>query len=57
MFAKTRITMTGEFPAQRVSNAEKCFHLMTSSWQIIAVKTSYKLNEVSSAPKVQSAPL
>ena len=24
---------TGEFPAQRASNAEKCFHLMTSSWQ------------------------
>ena len=24
--------LTGEFPAQRTSNAEKCFHLMTSSW-------------------------
>ena len=24
--------VTGEFPAQRASNAEKCFHLMTSSW-------------------------
>ena len=24
--------MTGEFPAQRASNAEKCFHLMTSSF-------------------------
>ena len=23
--------VTGEFPAQRVSNAEKCFHLVTSS--------------------------
>ena len=23
--------VTGEFPAQRASNAEKCFHLMTSS--------------------------
>ena len=22
----------GEFPAQRASNAEKCFHLMTPSW-------------------------
>ena len=26
--------MTGEFPAQRASHAEKCFHLMTSSWQV-----------------------
>ena len=24
--------VTGEFPAQRASNAEKSFHLMTSSW-------------------------
>ena len=24
--------VTGEFPTQRSSNAEKCFHLMTSSW-------------------------
>ena len=27
--------VTGEFPAQRASNAEKCFHLMTSSCNII----------------------
>ena len=25
------LPVTGEFPAQRASNAEKCFHLMTSS--------------------------
>ena len=24
--------VTGEFPAQKASNAKKCFHLMTSSW-------------------------
>ena len=24
--------MTGEFPAQRASNVETCFHLRTSSW-------------------------
>ena len=26
-------TGTGEFPAQKASYAEKCFHLMTSSWE------------------------
>ena len=26
------LPVTGEFPAQRANNAEKCFHLMTSSW-------------------------
>ena len=25
---------TSEFPAQRASYAEKCFHLMTSSWRV-----------------------
>ena len=24
--------VTGEFPAQRASSAEKCFHLITTSW-------------------------
>ena len=28
-------TMTSEFPAQRASNAEKCFHLITSSWSMV----------------------
>ena len=28
-------TGTGEFPAQRASNAAKCFHLMTSSWNAV----------------------
>ena len=27
--------VTGEFPAQRASNAEKCFHLMTSSCVVV----------------------
>ena len=28
--------LTGELPAQRASNAEKCFHFMTSSWDVAA---------------------
>ena len=34
--------VTGEFPAQMASNAEKCFHLMTSSWQNEYVKYVFR---------------
>ena len=32
--------VTGEFPAQGASNGEKCFHLMTSSWNTWATFTN-----------------
>ena len=34
--------VTGKFATQRASNAEKCFHLMTSSWHAIFGMRSYK---------------
>ena len=40
--------VTGEFPAQRASNAEICFHLMTSSWHIYM--TTVRCIECAKAP-------
>ena len=34
-------SVTGEFPAQMASNAEKCFHSMTSSWLYHCLRSNW----------------
>ena len=44
--------LTDEFPVQRASNAEKCFHLMTSSWIMWTNQTKHD-----SIPKLHQSAL
>ena len=47
--------VAGELPTQMASNGEKCFHLMTSSWDFLIQKTKHNFNCNKSHCRLQSS--